>query len=304
MASIAYAAWAMSLPEPRAATVRLDSPNGAGAFAYLDFGPPDRPVDAVFTHANGFNARSYRTLLQPLAREFRLLAMDLRGHGRTRAPTPIETRETWLDLGDDLVAFLDALDLGPVALGGHSMGGTLSLFSAAARPERVRALALFDPVIRPPAGPFPAEAMKSPMIAGTLRRRRVFPSRAAAVESYRGRGAFTNWTAAMLADYVEDGFADRPDGTVEIACAPEWEVSNYVSQGHDPWVAFEASRCPIHIWRAEQASTCLLDDRVEPLIESGRLKLETVPRTTHFLPMERPDLVQAGLREAIAAPAS
>jgi len=28
-----------------------------------------------------------------------------------------------------------------------------------------------------------------------------------------------------------------------------------------------------------------------------------VPGTTHFLPMERPDLVQAGLREAIAAPA-
>src|SRR5579863_9254427 len=192
----------MSLPEPTAATVRLDTPNGAGAFAYLDFGPPDRPVDAVFTHANGFNARTYRSILQPLAGAFRLLAIDLRGHGRTRAPTPIETRKTWLDLGDDLVAFLDALDLGPVALAGHSMGGTLSLFSAAARPERVRALALFDPVIRAQAAALPREVMKSPMIAGTLRRRRVFPNRAAAVNSYRGRGAFTNWTEAMLTDYV------------------------------------------------------------------------------------------------------
>jgi pimeloyl-ACP methyl ester carboxylesterase len=303
LASIAYAAFAMSLPEPTAATVRLDTPNGAGAFAYLDFGPPDRPVDAVFTHANGFNARTYRSILQPLAGAFRLLAIDLRGHGRTRAPTPIETRKTWLDLGDDLVAFLDALDLGPVALAGHSMGGTLSLFSAAARPERVRALALFDPVIRAQAAALPREVMKSPMIAGTLRRRRVFANRAAAVESYRGRGAFTNWTEAMLADYAEDGFRDLPDGTVELACAPEWEVSNYVSQSHDPWVAFEASRCPIHIWRAEQGSTCQLDDRTDPLVASGRLRIETVPGTTHFLPMERPDLVQAGLREAIAAPA-
>jgi pimeloyl-ACP methyl ester carboxylesterase len=68
-------------------------------------------------------------------------------------------------------------------------------------------------------------------------------------------------------------------------------------------VAFGASRCPIHIWRAEQGSTCQLDDRTDPLVASGRLRIETVPGTTHFLPMERPALVQAGLREAIAAPA-
>lgn len=293
----------MSMPEPRTATVRLDTPNGAGEFAYLDFGPDARPVDAVFTHANGFNARSYRTILQPLAEEFRLLAIDLRGHGRTRAPTPTEARKTWLDLGDDLIAFLDALDLGPVALAGHSMGGTLSLFSAAERPERVRALALFDPVILLRAAPIPREAMDSPMVAGAMRRRRVFPSRAEVANSYRGRGAFTNWTEAMLNDYVQDGFLDRPDGTVELACAPEWEVSNYTSQSHDPWVAFEASRCPIHIWRAEKASTCQLDERIAPLVASGRLLVETVPQTTHFLPMERPDLVAAGLREAITTPA-
>src|SRR5580700_2141553 len=232
----------MSMPEPRTATLRLDTPNGAGDFAYLDFGPEARPVDAVFTHANGFNARSYRTILQPLAREFRLLAIDLRGHGRSHAPTPTEARKTWLDLGDDLIAFVDALDLGPVALAGHSMGGTLSLFSAAARPERVRALALFDPVILLRTAPIPREALESPMIAGAMRRRRVFPDRAAVVDSYRGRGAFTNWTEAMLADYAEDGFFDRPDGSVELACAPEWEVSNYTSQSHDPWLAFEASR--------------------------------------------------------------
>jgi pimeloyl-ACP methyl ester carboxylesterase len=295
--------WAMTEPEFRTATVRLATPNGAGEFAYLDLGSAARPVDAVFTHANGFNARSYRSILAPLARDFRLLAIDLRGHGRTRAPTPIEGRETWLDLGDDLIAFLDELDLGPVALGGHSMGGTLSLFSAAARPKRVRALALFDPVIRLQNAPIPPEAIDSPLIAGAVRRRRTFASRAAAVDAYRGRGGFANWTEAMLRDYVEDGFTDNADGTIELSCAPEWEVSNYVSQSHDPWPAFEASCCPIRIWRAEQASTCQLDNRIDPLIASGRVRVETVPGTTHFLPMERPDLVEAGLREAIGAPA-
>jgi pimeloyl-ACP methyl ester carboxylesterase len=67
---------------------------------------------------DGFNARSYRTILQPLARDFRVLAIDLRGHGRTTAPARTEGRKTWRDLGDDLIAFMDALDLGSVAPAG------------------------------------------------------------------------------------------------------------------------------------------------------------------------------------------
>jgi pimeloyl-ACP methyl ester carboxylesterase len=108
----------MSDPEPRTEILSLQSANGAGDFAYLDFGPASRPVDAVFTHANGFNARSYRTILQPFARDFRVLAIDLRGHGRTTAPARTEGRKTWRDLGVDLIAFMDALDLGSVAPAG------------------------------------------------------------------------------------------------------------------------------------------------------------------------------------------
>jgi pimeloyl-ACP methyl ester carboxylesterase len=284
--------------QPRAHFLRLETGAGAGEFAYLDFGPDERPVDAVFLHANGFNARTYRTILGPLAGDFRILALDLRGHGRTRAPTQPDGRPNWLDLGDDLTAFLEMLDLKSVVLAGHSMGGTLSLFAAADAPERVRALALFDPVVLPPERPA-GQPATSPLIHGASRRRRHFDSREAAVQSYRGRGAFTNWTEAMLVDYVADGFRDLDDGTVELACAPEWEVSNYLAQGHDPWDAFARSRCPITILRAETASTCNVDSRIDQLTADGRISIETIPGTTHFLPMERPDLVRSTLRAAI-----
>jgi pimeloyl-ACP methyl ester carboxylesterase len=286
--------------QPRAHSLRLETKTGAGDFAYLDFGPGERPVDAVFLHANGFNARTYRTILAPLASDLRILALDLRGHGRTRAPAAPEGRNTWLDLGQDLDVFLETLDLKTVVLAGHSMGGTLSLFAAADLPERVRALALFDPVVLPPergAG----EPANSPMVHGASRRRRHFDSRGAAVQSYRGRGAFTTWTEPMLVDYVEDGFKDLADGTVELACAPEWEVSNYLAQAHDPWEAFARSRCPITILRAETASTCNVDSRIDQLTADGRISIETIPGTTHFLPMERPDLVRATLRKVIEA---
>ena len=292
-------------PEPRAAAIGVTTPHGAGEMAYLDFGDPARPVDAVFLHANGFNARAYRSILAPLAREFRLLAPDQRGHGGTGLSTEREDRSSWNDLKDDLLAFLDAMELGRVALAGHSMGGTASLLAAAEAPERVRALALFDPVILPPSAAtarVPDEALTSPLVHGALRRRRVFPSREAAIEAYRGRGAFRTWTEAMLVDYVEAGFLDRPDGTVELSCSPEWEVSNYVHQAHDSWGAFERSVCPIRILRAETGSPGRIDERLKELTATGRIRIDTIPGTTHFLPMERPDLVRQAIAEAIAAP--
>jgi pimeloyl-ACP methyl ester carboxylesterase len=180
------------------------------------------------------------------------------------------------------------------------MGGTLSLFAAADAPERVRALALFDPVVLPPDRGV-GDPMESPLVHGASRRRRHFDSREAAVQSYRGRGAFTTWAEPMLVDYVEDGFRDLADGTVELACSPEWEVSNYLAQGHDPWDAFARSRCPITILRAERASTCNVDSRIDQLTADGRISIQTVPGTSHFLPMERPDLVRSTLKTVIEA---
>jgi pimeloyl-ACP methyl ester carboxylesterase len=282
--------------------VEIETPHGSGAVAYLELGPTDRPVDVVFLHANGFNARAYRTILAPLAGALRIVAPDHRGHGATTLPTLTEGRADWYDVASDLAAFMAALGVRQAVLAGHSMGGTAALLAAADAPQAARSLVLFDPVILPYA---PAQvgglAQGSPMVQGALRRRRHFPSREAAMESYRGRGAFRTWTDAMLADYVAAGFRDLPDGTVEIACAPEWEVSNYVSQGHDSWGAFERVRCPIRILRAAEASTANLEGREDFLAAGSRVRIEAVPGTTHFLPMERPELVRAAILEAVAA---
>jgi pimeloyl-ACP methyl ester carboxylesterase len=180
------------------------------------------------------------------------------------------------------------------------MGGTSSLLAAAAAPEQVRALALFDPVLfEPPTEP--DAAAESPLVLGALRRRPSFHSKAAALEAYRGRGAFRTWSEAQLADYVEAGFRPDGEGQVTLACTPAWEASNFRSHNYDPWGAFAASRCPIRILRAEIGSTARLDDRLEALTADGRIAVETVPGTSHFLPMERPDLVRAALRQAALA---
>jgi len=280
-------------------TRMLPLPTRGGAMAALDLGPRDRPVDIVFSHANGFNGRTYRTMLEPLAGELRILALDLRGHGASTLPTVIEGRQGWLEFRDDLLALLDAACEGPVVLSGHSMGGTSSLLAAAAEPDRVRALALFDPVIFP-VDMQGAGTAESPLVAGALRRRATFPSRQAAYEAYLGRGGFRTWSEAQLADYVAAGFRDMPDGQVTLACAPEWEASSFRTHNYDPWAAFRKSRCPIRVLRAAEASTFRVEGHEAELRANGRITVETVPGTTHFLPMERPDLVRRTLLECVA----
>ena len=283
-------------PRPRS----IPLPVRGGTAAALEFGPQDRPIDIVFAHANGFNAYTYRTLLAPLE-DLRILALDLRGHGLSGLPTPMEGRSSWRDLVEDHLALLDLLEVEDVVLAGHSMGGTVSLLAAAERPGQVRRLVLLDPVIQSAAqqaADSRGAGQARRMSVAAARRRSVYPSRDAAIEAYRGRGAFSTWPEATLADYAAGGFRDRPDGQVELACAPAWEASNYAAQDNRALEAFAAVRCRADILRAQFATTCCLDDRLDELTASGRVDLRTVPGTTHFLPIERPEAVRAALAGA------
>lgn len=288
---------ALATEEPRAR--RIDLPSRGGAMAALDFGPPGRPVDIVFSHANGFNARTYRSILAPLAARLRILALDLRGHGASTLPADPDHREGWSEFRDDLLALLDATAAGPVVLAGHSMGATTSLLAAAAEPSRARALALFEPVLfdQAPGG----EARPNPLAEGAARRRAAFPDKASALAAYTGRGAFKSWAPEQLADYVEAGFHDAGDGLVTLTCAPAWEASNFRIHRYDPWAAFAATRCPIRMLRAASDSTARIEDHAAELAADPRIRIETVPGTTHFLPMERPDLVRAVLEDLTRA---
>lgn len=283
--------------EPRARQVTLAS--RGGAMAVLDFGPTDRPVDVVFSHANGFNGRTYRSILAPLADSLRILAIDMRGHGASTLPADPAAHGGWNAFRDDLLALLDAEADGPVVLAGHSMGGTSSLLAAAHEPGRVKALALFDPVIFS-MGVARDTMGDNPLADGAARRRAVFPSKAAVVEGYTGRGAFRTWRPEQLSDYVEAGFRDTEGGEVTLTCAPAWEAANFRTHNYDPWAAFRATRCPIHILRAEVGSTARLDDGLAELEATGRVRVELIAGASHFLPMERPELVRETLRAITA----
>ena len=288
---------ALALSAPRRISVPIDNRWGAGQMAVLDFGDPERPVDLVFVHANGFNARTYRTLLQPLSSALRIWAPDLRGHGATRLPAEPEGRRSWKDHRDDLIALLEATGGPPVALAGHSIGGTSGLLAAAERPDRVSRLLLLDPVIWPRpmvmALNLPLAGRLSrrfPIVSRTLKRRAVFDSREQALAAYRGRGAFKGWPDLMLADYLADGLIETDKG-LELACSPAWEASNYAAQAHDPWRALARYPGAVRILKGETGSLCA----VRPGGRRPDLQVETVAGGGHLFPMTHTEITRDAL---------
>ena len=91
-----------------------------GAISYLEWdAAPDKPL-LLFSHANGFNASTYRSLLSPLARDFRIIAWDMRGHGLTTLPLDNKSLHGWRIFRDDLLRFID----GDAAAPGHTSPAT------------------------------------------------------------------------------------------------------------------------------------------------------------------------------------
>jgi 3-oxoadipate enol-lactonase len=132
---------------------------GTAGLAYRTWGPVGAPP-LVLLHALGEQSSDWAAAAQALASSWRVYAPDLRGHGTSDWAGPYTIEQ----LVADLTALLDALELGQVALGGHSIGGAPAYLFAARHSGRVTRLILEDPappwprpprVLTRPDGPLP-----------------------------------------------------------------------------------------------------------------------------------------------------
>lgn len=278
-----------------------------GTMAGVAFGDASRPADLVFLHATGFNALTYRDMLAPLGERFHVLAVDLRGHGRSSLSARRFGYASWNRHRDDVLELIEAHIRAPVTLSGHSMGATTALLAAGHRPDLVRGLALIDPVLMPPAHYAVAATPGMPLVwrrifpiaRAAARRRAHFASKQEAAAALTGRGIFKSFSPAVLADYVEDGFEDAPEGGVRLACRPSYEAATFAAQRNDPWRALLNARDPIVVLRAAQGSTTpdACAERIREMRPKARVAV--VEGATHALPMERPDRVRAAIETAI-----
>jgi pimeloyl-ACP methyl ester carboxylesterase len=271
------------------------------------WGDPTRPVEILFLHATGFNARTYRTLLEQIGQRFHVLAVDLRGHGRTSLPAHVFGYASWNRHRDDVLELIQDQLRHPVVLAGHSMGGTVSLLAAGKRPDFARGVAMLDPVILPsgvysfgqlPGAPL-INSVLTPISRNAARRRDRFASRGEAAAAFTGRGVFKSFSPAQIEDYLADGLLETPEGDLKLACAPVYEARTFAAQRHDPWIALSRATGPIVALRAERGSTFpqACAERAASLRPEARIAM--VPGSNHMLPLDRMDRARAAIEATL-----
>lgn len=100
----------------------------------------------VLIHGHPFDASMWWPQLASMGTEFRLLAPDLRGYGRSPATGGTVTMA---ELAQDVWALLDELDVEAAAVIGLSMGGLVAMEMAISDPQRVWALGLVATTAEP-----------------------------------------------------------------------------------------------------------------------------------------------------------
>jgi long-chain acyl-CoA synthetase len=117
--------------------VWISSPAGTQSVRLhlLELGPERAAQTLVLVHGFSGSSATFQPLLLPLAQRHRVLAFDLRGHGRSSRPPDGYTVS---QMADDVAAALDALpSAGPVIAVGDSAGGFVATELALRYPERV-----------------------------------------------------------------------------------------------------------------------------------------------------------------------
>jgi 3-oxoadipate enol-lactonase len=100
-------------------------------------GPP-----LTLVHGVGASLESWDAIAERLARRYRVVRLDLRGHGRS---SPIESCRLE-DFLDDLSLVLDTLGIARTHLAGFSLGGMIAQAYALAHAQRIDRLALISAV--------------------------------------------------------------------------------------------------------------------------------------------------------------
>ena len=212
---------------------------------YADWGNPDAPP-LLLIHGGRDHCRSWDWVAEELREDWHIIAPDLRGHGDS-AWSPDGNYEMSAFVYD-LAQLVHQLNLAPVTIVAHSMGGSIATRYTGLYPENVRKLVAIEGL-----GPSPKVEAERDAIGIRARTRKWiddkrsaagrqpkrYPTLEAALERMKGENTYL--TDEQARHLTIHGISRNEDGTWS------WKFDNYLNI----WAAFDMSRDDLHaIWAA------------------------------------------------------
>lgn len=114
-------------------------PVHGASICYDDCGQGEIPI--LFIHGFPFNKSSWSGQIEYLKSEHRVIAYDIRGFGQS---TPGSKELSISVLADDLIQFMNQLEIPKAIVCGISMGGYILLNAVCRYPEKFKAIVLCD----------------------------------------------------------------------------------------------------------------------------------------------------------------
>ena len=263
----------------------------------------------LLVHAAGFHARVWDatvSLVRDAVPDSHMLALDMRGLGRSGNTPPIE----WSQFGRDVVSFVDRLDLREVVGVGHSMGGHSVTQACALRPEKFKSLLLVDPVIMAPESYLSKKNQNYSSVDEhpVARRRNQWTSPQEMFERFRQRHPFDLWREDILSDYCRYGVNKITNELFELACPPRTEapiymgsagmnIADFIAAISNPVTVMRAFRSDVERAEMDFAQSPTWPDLSNHFINGRDLYF---PELTHFIPMQKPEVVSAEIVTALS----
>lgn len=232
----------------------------------------------VLIHGWSCDRGYWEEQIEPLARHYRVVTLDLAGHGDSGLE-----RESWTidSYGADVAAVVEALELERAVLVGHSMGGDVAVAAARLVPERVAGMVWLDAYrqLATPRTPEEIDAFVAPLRADF----------AGATYAFVSQHLFHPEADTALVERVARDMSQAPP---EVAVP---SIESLLAHGAVvPVVLREELDLPVVAINPDDGSTDLAS------MESYGVEVVLMPDVGHFLMMEDPEGFNARLLEVVA----
>lgn len=256
----------------------------------------------VLLHGLASNCRFWDLAAPFLTRNFKVVALDQRGHGSSDKPVDGYDFAT---VADDLLGFLQAIDAERPLIVGHSWGGNVALELAARHPAVPRALCLVDGGFTELSG-FPGMTLEKALVdlappdLTHLTMDRLLEQSKDHLPNGPG-------TAAEIEEFLRANFDVVEDGTIRPRLTRENHMKIIEAMwDQKPSQSMAKVSCPVLLMPARQDGDDAEGERLyeawEQAVEraSGLLpvsKTVWLEDSVHDVPIQRPELVAGVIEE-------